>query len=301
MYNAYPLGKIRPYIDWTPFFSTWMLKGKFPAILQDSVVGQEAQKLYTDAQKMLDMLIAQEQLEAHAVVCIQRAVSDKDDVHLLDKAGKRTHTLYFLRQQQDKQAGLPNFCLADFIAPPSKERIDHVGGFALSTGTGLEKIVARYEAQQDDYSCILVKALADRLAEAFAELLHVELRRTLWGYEQGEALTHEACLAEKYQGIRPASGYPACPDHTEKETLFKWLRVQESIPLRLTESYAMYPAAAVSGLYFSHPESRYFGLGKINKEQLTDYASRKHKSVAEMERWLSPNLNYTPTYTSHTK
>ena len=295
VYNAYPLDKIRPYIDWTPFFSTWMLKGKFPAILQDPIVGKEAQKLYTDAQKMLDMLIDQKQLEAHGVVCIQRAVSDGDDVHLLDKAGNITHTLYFLRQQQEKQAGLPNFCLADFIAPRSRERIDHVGGFALSTGTGLEKIVAEYEAQQDDYNSIMAKALTDRLAEAFAELLHVELRRTLWGYEQGEALTHEACLAEKYQGIRPASGYPACPDHTEKETLFMWLRVQESIPLRLTESYAMYPAASVSGLYFSHPASRYFGLGKINKEQLTDYATRKHKPVAEMERWLSPNLNYTPT------
>ena len=294
LFSNYSLSEIRPYIDWTPFFSTWMLKGKYPAILKDPVAGEEAQKLHKDAQQMLDKMIAEEWLSAEGILCIQRAASDGDDVLLLDDAGRPHRRLHFLRQQQHKRAGLPNFCLSDFVAPVDSGCRDYIGGFALSTGKGIEKILARYEAAQDDYSSIMLKALADRLAEAFAELLHEKVRQELWGYETKGKHSYEELILEKYQGIRPASGYPACPDHTEKGNIFEWLQVARSISLRLTESYAMYPAAAVSGLYFSHPESRYFGLGKIDKTQLEAYASRKGISKSEMERWLAPNLNYTP-------
>ena len=294
VYNDYPLADIRAYIDWTPFFSTWMLKGKFPAILQDPNIGKEATRLYTDAQKMLDTLIEKRLLQAHAIVCLQRVKRENDDIHIIDQNGRIIHTLHFLRQQLVKKEHLPNFCLADFIAPQNSGHADHIGGFALTTGVGLEEIVASYEADQDDYSSIIAKALADRLAEAFAELLHEKVRKTLWGYEKGANLSYEDLINEEYTGIRPAAGYPACPDHTEKDTIFNWLEVKGAIPLRLTESYAMYPAAAVSGLYFSHPQSNYFGVGKVDKDQLKEYAHRKDKKVPIMERWLANQLNYTP-------
>ena len=219
LFKNYSLSDIRPYIDWTPFFSSWMLKGKYPSILSDSVVGKEAQKLYDDAQKMLDEFIEEKSLSAYALVCIQRATSKDEQVLLLNKKGQPERRLYFLRQQQSKRAGLPNFCLSDFVAPLDSECTDYVGGFALTTGVGIEEIVSRYEAAQDDYSSIMAKALADRLAEAFAELLHKKVRQKLWGYEEKGSLSYNELIAEKYQGIRPASGYPACPDHTEKKTL----------------------------------------------------------------------------------
>ena len=289
IFHKYSLEEIRSYIDWTPFFSTWMLKGKYPAILEDQVVGKEAQTLYRDAQTMLDHIIKKQALEAHGTIALHPAYSTGEDIHL--RAEEKTYVLHFLRQQQKKRTGLPNLCLADYIAPQKMSYTDYIGGFALSTGTGIEDLLAYYEKDKDDYSAIMVKALADRLAEAFAELLHEKVRKEFWGYST-ESLSCEALIAEKYVGIRPAAGYPACPDHTEKHTIFHWLQAEQEIPLRLTENYAMYPAASVSGLYFSHPEAKYFGLGKVTQEQVADYAQRKNLSLSEMEKWLAPNLAY---------
>jgi 5-methyltetrahydrofolate--homocysteine methyltransferase len=287
----YPLAEIRRYIDWTPFFQTWMLAGRYPGILQDPIVGAEAKKIFTDANTMLDQLIRDNSLHANGVVAFFSAASDVDDVHLFRDASDANafSTFHFLRQQNKKAQNLPNFCLADFICPEKGK--DHFGMFAVTAGLGLEKLVDYFRSNHDDYSEIMAKALADRLAEAFAELLHEKVRRELWGYAKAEALTQEELIDERYDGIRPAPGYPACPDHTEKKLLFELLDA-ERVGIRLTESYAMYPAAAVSGFYFSHPASKYFGLGKIEKDQVTDYARRKGMSVAEIEKWLSPNLAY---------
>jgi 5-methyltetrahydrofolate--homocysteine methyltransferase len=287
----YPLDEIRKYIDWTPFFQTWMLAGRYPGIFKDEVVGFEARKLFDDANKMLDEIVAAKSLQANGVIAFYPATSQVDDVTLFKSEDQKNPfaTFHFLRQQNKKAPGLPNFCLADFISPVQGK--DYLGMFAVTTGIGLEKLVEKHKANQDDYSEIMAKAIADRLAEAFAELLHAKVRREFWGYARKESLTHDDLIEEKYEGIRPAPGYPACPDHTEKKLLFELLDAGKT-GIILTESYAMYPAAAVSGFYFSNPNSKYFGLGKIEKDQVEDYAKRKGMSVEEIERWLAPNLSY---------
>jgi 5-methyltetrahydrofolate--homocysteine methyltransferase len=286
---SYPLDEIRKYIDWTPFFQTWMLAGRYPGILTDSVVGVEAKKLFDDANKMLDEIVANKSLQANGVVAFYPAVTKGDDVEL-SVGESNTKAFHFLRQQNKKAQNLPNFCLADFISPESGK--DYLGMFAVTAGIGLEKLVAKYKATHDDYSEIMAKALADRLAEAFAECLHEKVRKELWGFAKNENLTKEELIKEKYQGIRPAPGYPACPDHTEKKKIFELLEAEEKAGIRLTESFAMYPGSSVSGYYFSHEQAKYYGLGKIEKDQVEDYARRKGMSVAEVERWLAPNLSY---------
>jgi 5-methyltetrahydrofolate--homocysteine methyltransferase len=291
----YPLEEIARYIDWTPFFQTWMLYGRYPAIFEDEKVGVEARKLFADAQQMLQQIILGKKLEAHAVFGLYPAQAVGDDVVLFSDK-EATHdltTLHFLRQQNKKAKGLPNFCLADFIAPREINRIDYVGMFAVTAGVGLERLVDYYKKRSDDYSEIMAKALADRLAEAFAELLHEKVRQEYWGYSTPEKLSTEELIAEKYDGIRPAPGYPACPDHTEKKTIFELLQAEKQVGIQLTESYAMYPAAAVSGYYFAHEKSVYYGLGKIEKDQVEDYARRKKMTVEEVEKWLAPNLSYS--------
>jgi 5-methyltetrahydrofolate--homocysteine methyltransferase len=288
---AYPLAEIRKYIDWTPFFQTWMLAGRFPGILNDPVVGVEAKKLYDDANKMLDEIIREKSLQANGVIAFYPAVNKTDDVELYSKEDdeKPFATFHFLRQQNKKAQNLPNFSLADFISPEKGK--DYFGMFAVTAGLGLEKLTEKHKRNHDDYSDIMAKALADRLAEAFAECLHERVRREFWGHAKDEQLSNEQLIDEDYKGIRPAPGYPACPDHTEKKLLFELLDASK-VGIQLTESYAMYPGAAVSGFYFSHPDSKYFGLGKIEKDQVVDYAKRKGMSVEEIEKWLAPNLSY---------
>lgn len=290
IFDDYDLAEIRKYIDWTPFFQTWELHGKFPSILTDTVVGAEATSLYQDAQRMLDTIIADKWLRAKAAIGFFPAYSDGDDIILPDNGSVRLH---HLRQQNKKADGLPNFCLADFVAPIDSGLQDYIGAFAVTAGIGIDERVAAFEAQHDDYNAILLKALADRLAEALAELMHERVRKEFWGYAADESLDNEALIREKYQGIRPAPGYPACPDHTEKPTLFELLGATASADILLTESMAMYPAASVSGWYFSHPDSRYFGLGKIGKDQVADYAARKGMTIDTAERWLGSVLNYS--------
>ena len=287
----YPLAEIRKYIDWTPFFQTWMLAGRFPGILTDPVVGAEAKKLYAEANKMLDQIIADESLQANGVLAFFPAAASGDDVQLFRRENddQAFATFHFLRQQNKKAQNLPNFCLADFVSPEKGK--DYFGLFAVTAGIGLEKLSKKFLANHDDYSDIMAKALADRLAEAFAECLHEKVRTELWGYAPDEKLSNDQLIDEAYKGIRPAPGYPACPDHTEKKLLFDLLEA-EKVGIVLTESYAMYPGAAVSGFYFSHPDSRYFGLGKIERDQVADYALRKGMTQAEVEKWLSPNLAY---------
>jgi 5-methyltetrahydrofolate--homocysteine methyltransferase len=291
---SYPLEEIRKYIDWTPFFQTWMLAGRYPGIFADAIVGSEAKKLFNDANRMLDQIVREKSLTASGVIAFFPAMRDTDDVLLFKDHQDAVPfaTFHFLRQQNKKAQDLPNFCLADFISPDNGK--DHFGMFAVTAGIGLEKMIERFKKNHDDYSEIMAKALADRLAEAFAELLHEKVRKEYWGYASDEALSPEALIAEEYQGIRPAPGYPACPDHTEKKLLFELLEANK-VGIQLTESYAMYPGAAVSGFYFSHPDSKYFGLGKIEKDQVEDYAKRKGMSLSEVEKWLSPNLAYDIT------
>ena len=285
----FSLEEIRNYIDWTPFFQTWMLAGRYPKLLKDPVVGAEATKLFNDAQKMLDKIVKEKTLTASGVVAFYKANAVGDDVILND--GDKDVTIHFLRQQNKKAGTFPNFCLADFVAPNESGKEDYIGMFAVTAGLELEKVVAEYKKSIDDYSEIMVKALADRLAEAFAECLHYHVRKKYWGYASNENLTNEEIIDEKYQGIRPAPGYPACPEHTEKKTIFELLQA-EKVGIRLTESFAMFPASSVSGYYFSHTQSRYYGLGKIGKDQVEDYAKRKRMSVEEAEKWLSPVLGY---------
>jgi 5-methyltetrahydrofolate--homocysteine methyltransferase len=287
----FPLEELRKYIDWTPFFQTWMLAGRYPGIFKDAVVGAEAKKLFDDANKMLDDIIRNKSLQANGVIAFYPAVNTGDDVALYadEKQASPFATFHFLRQQNKKAQNLPNFCLADFISPEQGK--DYFGLFAVTAGLGLEKLVDFYKANQDDYSEIMAKALADRLAEAFAECLHEKVRKEIWGYANDEHYTNDQLIDEQYQGIRPAPGYPACPDHTEKKLLFELLDAGK-VGIQLTESYAMYPGAAVSGFYFSHPDSKYFGLGKIEKDQVEDYAKRKNMPISEVEKWLAPNLSY---------
>ena len=287
--SNFPLDELVDYIDWTPFFHTWELYGKYPEILKDEVVGHEATNLYSDAQRMLKQLIDEKWLEAKAVIGLFPANAVGDDIELYNPTNPNEiigiqHTL---RQQTQKAAGQPNLALADFIAPKAENLQDYIGGFVVTTGIGLDKHVERFERDHDDYNSILVKALADRLAEAFAEKMHEIVRTDFWGYAEGEKLSNNELIAEKYQGIRPAPGYPACPDHTEKVTLFQLLDAANHTGVSLTESLAMTPASSVSGWYFGHPESKYFGLGKITNEQVIDLAKRKSESKEVMARWLS--------------
>jgi 5-methyltetrahydrofolate--homocysteine methyltransferase len=288
---SFPLEEIRKYIDWTPFFQTWMLAGRYPGIFKDPVVGTEAKKLFDDANRMLDQIVREKSLQANGVVAFYAAQNVGDDVQLFknENETKSFATFHFLRQQNKKAQNLPNFCLADFISPERGK--DYFGMFAVTAGLGLEKLIEKHKANHDDYSDIMSKALADRLAEAFAECLHEKVRKEIWGYAKNEKLSNDELISEKYDGVRPAPGYPACPDHTEKKLLFELLDAGK-VGIQLTESYAMYPGAAVSGFYFSHPDSKYFGLGKIEKDQVLDYANRKQMSVSEIEKWLAPNLSY---------
>ncbi len=288
-FEDYPLADLVERIDWTPFFQTWELRGRYPVILKDAVVGEQATSLYNDAREMLDTFVREKTLKARGVVGFFPAAAVGDDVQLLDGSGT---TLHFLRQQAAKTDSRPNFCLADFIAPKDSGIADHIGAFIVTAGIGLDAIVAQFEREHDDYRSILAKALADRLAEAFAERLHERVRRELWGYAHDEHLTNEELIKEGYRGIRPAPGYPACPDHTEKRTLFQLLDGERAASVTLTESFAMWPAASVSGWYFAHPKSHYFGVGRIGRDQVEDYASRKGMTLAEAERWLAPSLGY---------
>jgi 5-methyltetrahydrofolate--homocysteine methyltransferase len=287
----YPLEELRRYIDWTPFFQTWMLAGRYPGIFKDPVVGSEAKKLFDDANGVLDEIIKNKSLQANGVIAFYPAVNNQDDVDLFKNENDSSPfaTFHFLRQQNKKAQNLPNYCLADFVAPEQGK--DYFGMFAVTSGLHLEKLVEKHKKNHDDYSEIMAKALADRLAEAFAERLHEMVRKELWGYAPDENLSNEELIEEKYAGIRPAPGYPACPDHTEKKLLFELLEA-EKIGITLTDSYAMYPAAAVSGFYFGHQDSRYFGLGKIEKDQVIDYASRKNMTIEQIEKWLAPVLAY---------
>ncbi len=294
IYDNYDLAELAKYIDWTPFFQTWELAGPYPAILTDDKVGKAATDLFNDAQAMLKKIIAEKWLTARAVIGFWPANSLEDDILVYgDKARKfPIHTLHTLRQQMAREAGRPNLALADFVAPVGAE--DYIGGFVVTAGIGEEKHLQAFRDAKDDYSAILLSALADRLAEAFAERMHEKVRKDYWGYAAEEQLGNDELIAEKYQGIRPAPGYPAQPEHSEKATLFKLLDAEGQIGVKLTESYAMWPGSSVSGFYYAHPESRYFGVGKIERDQVEDYARRKGWTVAEAERWLGPLLNYNP-------
>ena len=297
VFDDFPLEELVPRIDWTPFFQTWELAGSYPAIFEDKVVGEAARNLWKDAQEMLDRIVKEKWLHARAVVGFFKANSDgKEDIHLAEwtRADGTVHpktTVHTIRQQMVKNAG-PNLALADFVASADSGLTDWLGGFVVTTGIGLEARVAAFEATHDDYSSIMLKALADRLAEAFAERLHERVRGELWGYAPDEKLDNQDIIREKYQGIRPAPGYPACPDHTEKRTLFDLLEAEKNAGVTLTESFAMLPTSAVSGFYFWHPQSQYFGVGKIEKDQVEQYAARKGMDLKVAERWLAPILNY---------
>lgn len=294
VFREFDLNEIWPRIDWSPFFLTWELKGKYPAILGDPVLGKEAAKLFQDAQDLLDEIIARKLLTAHAVVGFFPANSVGDDIEVYtDDDRKKVLTVFhMLRQQAPHPVEAPYYSLADFIAPKDTQLKDYIGGFAVTAGVGLETAAARYERQHDDYRAIMAKALADRLAEGFAERLHELTRKIFWGYAPQENLDNEALIRGQYRGIRPAPGYAACPDHTEKRILFRLLDVEKNAGIALTENCAMMPGASVSGFYFAHPQAKYFAVGRIGKDQVTDYASRKQMTVGEMERWLSPNLGY---------
>jgi 5-methyltetrahydrofolate--homocysteine methyltransferase len=297
VFDSIDLAVLRDYIDWMPFFNAWEFHGKFPQILNDATVGEAASSLFSDATAMLDRIIDEKWLKARAVVGFHPANSiDHDDVLVYADEERETiaHHLVHLRQQRAKAAGQAQWCLADYIAPAGHGHADYIGAFAVTAGIGIDEHVARFEKDHDDYSAIVLKALADRLAEALAEYMHHRTRREFWGYAADEQLSNAELISEQYRGIRPAPGYPACPDHTEKGTLWKLLDVEASIGLQLTDSYAMFPTAAVSGFYFSHPEARYFAVGKVAHDQVASYARRKGFSLEEAERWLAPNLGYEP-------
>jgi 5-methyltetrahydrofolate--homocysteine methyltransferase len=294
--DDFPLATLREYIDWTPFFHTWELKGVYPRILEHEIYGEQARQIFAEGNALLDTIIQKKLIKARAVYGFFPANAVGDDVELYTdetRAALLTR-FHFLRQQAEKTKGEPNRSLADFIAPKSTRLPDYLGGFAVTSGIGLQELVAEFKAKHDDYSAIMAEALADRLAEAFAEYLHQRVRNE-WGYGKNEDLSQTDLIFEKYRGIRPAAGYPACPDHTEKGTLWKLLDVEKNTGMKLTESYAMWPGSSVSGLYFAHPESQYFGLGKIDKDQALDYHQRKGITLGEVERWLGPNLNYEPS------
>ncbi|HEX7558706.1 MAG TPA: vitamin B12 dependent-methionine synthase activation domain-containing protein, partial [Usitatibacter sp.] len=290
----YPLEKLVPFIDWAPFFQTWDLAGKYPDILEDPVIGEAARNVFRDGKAMLDRVVKGRWLTASGVFGLWPANSVGDDIEIYadEKRDRVLMTWHNLRQQNQKPPGNPNQCLADFVAPKDSGLADYLGAFAVTSGLGIDARVKEFEAKNDDYSAIMLKAVADRLAEAFAEHLHHRVRAELWGYAAGESLSSDEMIAEKYAGIRPAPGYPACPDHTEKGDLFRLLDAGKNADMRLTESFAMLPTAAVSGFYFSHPQARYFAVGKIERDQVADYAHRKGMDLAQAERWLAPALNY---------
>ncbi len=296
-FDDYDLAELAQYIDWTPFFQTWELTGRFPAILDDPKVGEAARSLYDDAKKMLDLIVKEKWFTARATIGFWPANAEGDDIAVYadETRSKKIATFHTLRQQLEKREGRFNAALSDFVAPVTSGVPDYIGGFVVTAGIGEDIIADRFKKANDDYSSILCKALADRLAEAFAERMHARVRREFWGYAPDEALSPEDLILEKYAGIRPAPGYPAQPDHTEKKTLFALLDAENTTGVKLTESFAMWPGSSVSGLYFSHAESFYFGVGKIERDQVEDYAARKSMSVAEVERWLAPVLNYIPT------
>ncbi|MFZ2753616.1 MAG: methionine synthase [Lysobacteraceae bacterium] len=293
VFDDYPLAELIEYIDWTPFFNTWELAGKYPVILDDAIVGTQARELFRDAQAMLKRIVSEQWLTAKGVFGLWPANSVGDDV-VVDLGDGNAQALHFLRQQVDKPVDRPDFCLADFIAPQDSGKQDWIGAFAVTAGIGIDAHVDRFEADHDDYNAILLKSLADRLAEAFAERLHQRVRKEFWGFASDETLDNPALITERYRGIRPAPGYPACPEHSEKGTLFQLLDAPGNAGMSLTESFAMLPTAAVSGYYFSHPGSQYFVVGRVSKEQVEDYAKRKGVPFAQAERWLASNLDYDP-------
>ena len=294
MLHDYPLGELRRYIDWQPFFNTWELKGTFPEILNNPTSGPAARKLYEDAQAMLDRIVDERWLRANGVLGLFPANAVGDDVEVYADETRETpiEVLRHLRQQGDHRQGVPNRSLADFVAP--KGIRDWVGAFAVTAGIGAAERVSAFKAEMDDYNAILLESLADRLAEAFAERLHERVRKEFWGYAPDEHLDNAALIKEQYAGIRPAPGYPACPEHTEKQTLWRLLDVEANTGMELTESMAMSPGASVSGFYYSHPQSQYFVVGRLGRDQVEDYAARKGWTLAEAERWLSSNLAYDP-------
>ena len=287
----FSLQELVKFIDWSPFFHAWELRGRYPEILKEP----RARELFDDAQKLLEEIVGKKLIQARAVYGFFPANSVEDDIELYTDPSRRQvlTTFHTLRQQMDKPEGQFNHALADFIAPKSSGRLDYLGAFAVSAGFGVDALCARFEKDHDDYNSIMTKALADRLAEAFAECLHKRARQD-WGYGKDENLSNDDLIREKYRGIRPAAGYPACPDHTEKRILWDLLQVERSTGIKLTESCAMWPASSVSGLYFAHPQSKYFGVGKIGRDQVLDYHLRKGMDLREIERWLSPNLSYEP-------
>ena len=285
VFDDVDLNEISTFIDWTPFFSTWELRGKYPNIFEDKYVGEEAKKLFADAKAMLENIITHKKLAAKAVLGVFEANEENGDVHLAN--GSKFN---FLRQQRKMGNNIPNLSLADYIAPKTSGKKDYLGAFAVTAGIGIESLIDAFEADHDDYNSIMVKAIADRLAEAMAEFMHQKMRKEIWGYAAEETLTNEELIHEKYQGIRPAAGYPASPDHTEKEMLWKLLDVEKNTGISLTESYAMYPTASVSGLYFTHPEAKYFAVGKIDTTQVAEYAERKGADFNATKKWLGPNL-----------
>jgi len=293
------LSELVDFIDWTPFFNSWELYGKYPAILKDEVVGEQATALYSDAQEMLKKIVSEKWLTAKGILGIFPANTiNDDDIAIIPSEleqptttdNQHLATLLTLRQQSMKTEGAPNIALADFIAPKHSEKQDYIGCFCVTTGFGVDEKSSEFEKQLDDYNSILVKALGDRLAEAFAEYLHLKVRKEIWGYASDESLSNQDLINEEYKGIRPAPGYPACPDHLEKPTIWKLLNVEQEIGVTLTESMAMWPAASVSGYYFANPESKYFGLGKIKEDQVIDYAKRRGISTEMATKWLAPNI-----------
>ena len=294
--DNFPLATLRDYIDWTPFFHTWELKGVYPRIFEHPAHGAQARQIFTEANTLLDLIIAKNLITARGVYGFFPANAVGDDVELYadETRGNALDRFHFLRQQSNREGSEPCRSLADFIAPKETGLRDHIGAFAVTSGIGLKELCDKFKAENDDYNAIMAEAIADRLAEAFAECLHKRVRDE-WGYGCAEGLSKTDLIAEKYRGIRPAAGYPACPDHTEKGTLWRLLNVQANTGMQITESFAMWPGSSVSGLYFAHPQSRYFSLGKIDRDQVADYSKRKGMSVPEVERWLGPNLNYDPS------
>jgi 5-methyltetrahydrofolate--homocysteine methyltransferase len=294
-FHDYPLAELRDYIDWQPFFNAWEMRGRFPDILHNPTTGEAARRLYEDAQAMLDRVVEEKWLRASGVFGLfpaNQVAGDDIEVYTDEARGEVRTVLHQLRQQTEGRDGSPRKSLADFVAPKETGLRDYVGAFAVTAGLGSAERVSAFKKENDDYNAIMLEALADRLAEAFAERLHERVRKEFWGYASDERLDNESLISEKYQGIRPAPGYPACPEHTEKQTIWELLDVEAHTGIQLTESMAMWPGAAVSGLYFSHPDSQYFVLGRVGRDQVEDYAQRKGWTVDEAEKWLSPNLGY---------
>jgi 5-methyltetrahydrofolate--homocysteine methyltransferase len=299
VFDSYDLAELAPYIDWTPFFQTWELKGRYPAILEDQKQGVAARQLFDDAQAMLVKILTERWFQPKAVIGFWPANTVGDDIRVFqdDTRSKEFATFFTLRQQLAKRDGRPNIALSDFVAPIASGKADYIGGFVVTAGIEEIAIAERFTRSNDDYASIMVKALADRFAEAFAEAMHQRVRKEFWGYSRDEHFSPDELLGEPYRGIRPAPGYPAQPDHTEKSTLFRLLDAEKRIGVRLTESFAMWPGSSVSGLYIAHPEAYFFGVAKIERDQVEDYAARKAMPIAEVERWLGPILNYAPSPT----